>query len=261
MLPLKHDFILVEQEQDYAKTAAHTLAAIIGVDKSRPFLTSLSGGTTPFPVYRCLAPLLAGNGRGENCYWMQTDERMVSPDNQRSNQRGIKESLMATGLLPQSSFFPVLIDEPSAAEIEDNFERLCHDYHDRLLLLPAPVRPPAPIDLLILGIGTDGHTASLFPGTDWQTRRSASGFAVFKTPDQPEPRFSLTLERILQARKIVILVNGQSKQQIIQKLLFEPDFICPAGYIASQRRLTWIIDYAAAGAILSEQIRQTMGHS
>ncbi len=261
MLHLKHDFILVDAEQNYAQIAAENLAAAIDRNRSQPFLVSLSGGTTPFPVYRSLAPLLAGKGNAANCYWMQTDERLVSPHHERSNQRGIKESLMAAGLLPPSSFFPVLVAEPPAEPDEADYQRLCADYHDRLLRLPEPIRPPAPIDLLVLGIGTDGHTASLFPGTDWQTRRSASGFAVFRTIDQPEPRFSLTLDRILQARQIVVLVSGQSKNQIMQKLLFDPGFICPAGYLASQRRLTWVIDSAAAGENLSEQIRKTRGRS
>jgi len=248
---MNHHFVLAEKPESFAAAAAARLAAIISAFGKRPCLISLSGGSTPFPVYKELARRLGRSDAGNRCWWMQTDERLVPATDPRSNQRGIKESLMSGGYLPQHTFVPVIVSEPPASQSAAALDRLCQDYHDRLRQLPDPLQPPAPIDLLILGIGTDGHTASLFPDTDWLTRSSLSGFAVFKTNSQPEPRFSLTLGRILQAREIVFLVNGEAKCQILNEIIFNPDCDIPAAHVARKRGVTWILDRAAAGRRLA----------
>ncbi len=247
MLILKPNLTIVKPYQNFAEIAARRIAEIISAAGKRPCLVSLSGGTTPFPVYRSLAKLLAANGAGNRCHWIQTDERFVHAQDERSNQRGIKQSLMIDGFLPQHSFLPVITDTPPAAQTPADFEQLCQSYYERLQALPENLRPPAPIDLIILGIGTDGHTASLFPDTDWVSRTSLTGFAIFKTASQPEARFSLTLERIMQAREIIFLVNGASKSQVLQKIFFDPAFNSPAAYIARNRSSTWVLDEEAAG--------------
>ncbi|GAB1353335.1 6-phosphogluconolactonase [Erysipelotrichia bacterium] len=251
MLPINHQFVLADKPEYFADTAAGRLDAIISAFGKRPCLISLSGGSTPFPVYKELARRLGRSDAGNRCWWMQTDERLVPANDPRSNQRGIKESLMSGGYLPQHSLVPVIVSKPPATENPAAFDRLCQDYHERLRQLPDPLQPPALIDLLILGIGTDGHTASLFPDTDWLTRSSLSGFAVFKTNSQPEPRFSLTLGRILQAREIVFLVNGEAKCQILNEIIFNPDCDIPAAHVARKRGVTWILDRAAAGRRLA----------
>ncbi len=256
MLPLTHQFVLAEKPEYFAETAAARIAAIISSFGRRPCLISLSGGSTPFPVYRELARRLGSNGAGNRCWWMQTDERLVPASDPRSNQRGIKESLMSGGYLPQHTFVPVIVSEPPASQSAAALDRLCQDYHDRLRQLPDPLQPPAPIDLLILGIGTDGHTASLFPDTDWLTRSSLNGFAVFQTLSQPEPRFSLTLGRILEAREIVFLVNGEAKREILNGIVFNPDNPAPAAQVARKRGVTWILDRAAAGNRLAGLIEE-----
>lgn len=259
MLPLSHQFVLAEKPEDFADTAAVRLMAIISAFGRRPCLISLSGGSTPFPVYRELARRLGKNGASNRCWWMQTDERLVAATDPRSNQRGIKESLMGGGYLPQHTFVPVIVGEPPISQSPAAFDRLCQDYHDRLGQLPEPLPPPAPIDLLILGIGADGHTASLFPDTDWLTRSSLNGFAVFQTRSQPEPRFSLTLERILQAREIVFLVNGEAKREILNEVIFNPDCDAPAAHIAGKKGVTWVLDRTAAGNRLAGLIEERSG--
>lgn len=256
MLPLNHQFVLADKPEYFADTAAIRLAAIISAFGKRPCLISLSGGSTPFPVYRELARRLGRNGAGNRCWWMQTDERLVAATDLRSNQRGIKESLLSGGYLPQHTFVPVIVGEPPLSQNSAAFARLCQDYHDRLRQLPEPLPPPAPIDLLILGIGADGHTASLFPDTDWLTRSSLNGFAVFQTHSQPEPRFSLTLGRILQAREIVFLVNGEAKHEIINEIIFNPDCNVPTAHVARKRGVTWVLDRAAAGSRLAGLIAE-----
>ncbi|HNX76780.1 MAG TPA: 6-phosphogluconolactonase [Candidatus Rifleibacterium sp.] len=254
MLPLNHQFILIDEPHAYADAAAKAVAANVQSSATRPFLISLSGGSTPFPVYQKLAPMLAQSGIANNCFWMQTDERLVDADDERSNQRGIMASLMAGGFLAQSSFFAAPVGRGLAIPSESAFAELCQSYQRSLLGLPSEIRPPAPIDLLLLGVGADGHTASLFTDTDWQKRSSDSGFAVFSSASQPEPRLSLTLERILQARQIIFMVSGASKAAILQKIFFEPDDSIPAAYIATRKKALWILDSEAAGRNLARLI-------
>lgn len=256
MLSLNHQFVLAEKTEYFADTAAGRLDAIISAFGKRPCLISLSGGSTPFPVYGELARRLGRSGAGNRCWWMQTDERLVPPTDPRSNQRGIKENLMSGGYLPQHTFVPVIVSKPPTSQNPAAFDRLCHDYHDRLMQLPDLLQPPAPIDLLVLGVGTDGHTASLFPDTDWLTRSSVNGFAIFQTQSQPEPRFSLTLGRILQAREIVFLVNGEAKREILNEIIFNPGCAAPAAHIARKRGVTWVLDHAAAGNRLAGLIAE-----
>ena len=254
MLPLNHQFILIDEPHAYADAAAKAVAANVQSSATRPFLISLSGGSTPFPVYQKLAPMLAQSGAANNCFWIQTDERLVDADDERSNQRGIMASLMAGGFLPQSSFFAVPISQWRAISSGNASFQLCEDYHICLMGLPPELKPPAPPDLLLLGVGADGHTASLFPDTDWQNRSSVNGFAVFVSAGQPEPRISITLERILQARQIVFMVSGASKAAILQRIFFEPDDSIPAAYIAARKKALWILDREAAGRNLARLI-------
>lgn len=256
MLSVNSEFILVEQHDDFAGIAAQKLAQLIRASGDRPQLISLSGGSTPFPAYRRLAKILAGTTDSGRCFWMQTDERLVDSTDESSNQRGIRASLMADGFLAPETFFPAIAGKAPTGRSAEIFEQVCAGYLQSLQQLPAAIRPPAPIDLLILGIGNDGHTASLFADTDWLTRESSSGFAVFETRSQPEPRISLTLSRILQARRIVILVSGTGKRAIMEKIFFDPAFSCPASYVARQHEVTWILDADAAGNELAGLLRQ-----
>lgn len=253
MLPLNNRVFLVKENNDYAGKAASQIANLITGFADRPCLISLSGGSTPFPVYKKLARNLAESCNVENLYWMQTDERLVAANHERSNQQGIRQSLFVDGLLPQKSFFPV-VPQCDDEQPDLSGSAVCQNYFARLQQLPANIRPAMPIDLLILGVGNDGHTASLFPDTDWQTRTTATGFAVFKTATQPEHRFSLTLAAIMRAREIVFLVNGSEKSQTIEQIFFAADFWCPASFIARNRAVNWILDGAAAGQKLIDAL-------
>jgi 6-phosphogluconolactonase len=257
MLPLNQSFTIVERVEDFAVTAAGKIAALLGNSGDKLHLISLSGGSTPFPVYKKLAGILAADGTASLCHWIQTDERLVSADDERSNQRSIKNSLFKDGLLPLQSFLAAPTGLEGAKQSPASFERICQNYYQKLMTLPESLRPPAPIDLVMLGVGIDGHTASLFPGTDWQSRTSETGFAVFTPDSQPEPRLSLTLERIMQAREIVFLVNGATKQPVLQKIFFDASFASPSAFITRSRRAHWVIGRESADDRLASFARQT----
>ena len=101
------EVIINDSPDGFAEMAADAVSASIQRAPGPLRLISLSGGNTPFPVYRLLPAKLANAGMAECCYWIQTDERLVAADDERSNQKAIKKSLFADGLLPESHFYAV----------------------------------------------------------------------------------------------------------------------------------------------------------
>ncbi|NLF96452.1 MAG: 6-phosphogluconolactonase [Candidatus Riflebacteria bacterium] len=233
------EVIVNDAPEGFAEQAADAVLAAIWRATGPLRSISLSGGNTPFPVYRLLPAKLAKAGLAQCCYWLQTDERLVAADDERSNQKAIRSSLFADGLLPESHFYPVPSGRQAAAE-----NRVADAYQKELLGLPEQLRPPAPVDLIILGIGNDGHTASLFPEIDWQ-KESMHDFAVFEPASQPEARISMTYQRILQAREVLFLVSGGAKQPVVDEIFLNRECEYPAAVIARQRPTRWVLDASA----------------
>ena len=196
------------------------------------FRIALSGGDTPRPVYAQLAAI-ARDLPWESVLITFGDERCVSPDDDQSNYRMAYETLLAPAALPDKSVMRMRgeIDPQIAAE----------EYQDELDLL-ATQRGEHIYrhDLILLGLGEDGHTASLFPGTaalQETTRRVVANFV----PKFNSWRLSLTLPLINQARQICFLVSATKGDELIERVLAgDPQF--PAARVKPMAgELTWII--------------------
>lgn len=234
--------IVNDSPTGFAKLAASTVFDIINSAPGQLKLISLSGGNTPFPVYRLLPSLLAQAGIAQNCYWIQTDERLVNAQDERSNQKAILASLFSDQLLPESQFIRAAV-----TGVDCDQHKVAEAYHNAMMSLPLPIRPPAPIDLVILGIGDDGHTASLFPETDWR-KDFNSDFAIFTPASQAEARLTLTFKRIIEARHLLFLVTGKGKQEIVESVFLDSECDCPAAVIARQRPTGWVLDASSVSA-------------
>ncbi len=230
---MKAQVLVTSSVDSFAKQAAEYFASLLSNWPQRPVSIGLSGGSTPYPVYRELAPLLAQKGLARRCFWLQTDERLVTNEDPRSNQKAILDSLFAGNNLPPGNFFPAPVNM-KAAEI-------CQQYWQLLKELPMPISPPAPVDLVICGVGADGHTASLFPDTQWQTLDSPCGFVVVTSPSQPEPRLSMTLTQLMRAKEVVFLVSGAGKQKILEEIFLNKHCDGPTAYLFRERATSWII--------------------
>jgi 6-phosphogluconolactonase len=178
-----------------------SLKIIKGVTKNKAetVFMGLSGGTTPLPVYEGL------NFEDiENIEFFLVDERYVPLDDANSNYKNIREHLPEEALLHP---IDTLLQPAQAAR----------DYEQELTNLS-----DHPLDLVILGLGTDGHTASLFPHS---AALNDTGHIVINTinPAAPNPpvreRITMTFEYILQARKILLLVSGNEKKAALEELL------------------------------------------
>ena len=207
------------------------------------FVWGLSGGSTPEALYRKLAEppySTAMPWRATVVFW--GDERWAPADHPDSNQRMATEALLAHGPAARANVIPVptegIAPGDSAAEVEDALRGVFGD---------APVRP----DLLLLGIGPDGHTASLFPGTSALDERDRL-FAANWVPRMDAWRITATLPLINASRRVVFLAQGNDKAEAVRLALHPPSGgpPLPAALVAPHDgTLTWLLDRQAASGL------------
>lgn len=203
---------------------------------------ALSGGSTP----RALYELLASGDYSSRVPWEQTqvffsDERFVPPDSPESNQRMVTETLLSRVPIPDRFVHRVPVTGESPEEAAALYEEGI-----RRILTAAPGEVPR-FDLIMLGLGPDGHTASLFPGTDAlhvDDRLVAANYVAQKD----SWRITFTYPLINAARCVMFLVEGESKAEIVSRVLAGEDL--PAARVRPSRgRLVWLLDAAAASKV------------
>jgi 6-phosphogluconolactonase len=218
-----------------AQRAAEWLAAAAKASRDR-FVVALSGGSTPKRMYQILAGM---DLPWQRMHWFWGDERFVPPDDQLSNYRMVHEALFAHAPVPAGNIHPVptqgLAPEAAAAAYEAELKRFYGS--DRL----DPARPL--FDITLLGLGPDGHTASLFPGTAVLAERHKWVAAVIGAKD--EARITFTYPLLESSRHIAFLVAGAEKRRMLG-LLLGGDTGIPAGRL-SKEHVRVFADSAATG--------------
>lgn len=194
----------------------------------------LSGGSTPKKAYEIAASADWSAAK----VWFG-DERCVPPDDDRSNFRMAKESLFDRLAAPPAAIFrmPGELDPEEAAHqyAADIFE---HDAE--------------PFDLLLLGIGPDAHTASLFPGKPEISQRNLLVTAVPEAGFAPfVPRISMTVPALVRAKEILFLIAGSEKAAAVRESFGVEYSMTPAGIVArkARGRVTVLLDAAAAAEL------------
>ncbi|WP_165836382.1 6-phosphogluconolactonase [Taibaiella soli] len=222
-----------------------TIAKSAVADKGR-FTISLSGGQTPQRLYK----LLAGPEYSMQMVWDKTfvfwgDERCVPPDDEQNNAHMARTALLDHITIPAANIYPVPVElspEPAAHK----YERQIKDFFLG--------QPPA-FDLILLGLGENGHTASLFPGTDALGESDRLIKDVYVT-EQKMYRITMTAKLINEADNIIFLAAGSNKAAILSKVIvgpYQPDTY-PAQYIQPKHgMLYWYLDKQAA-ALLPQDI-------
>ncbi len=205
------------------------------------FTLALAGGGTPRPVHQ----RLASAPFAEAIAWDRTriffgDERCVPPDDPRSNYRMARETLLDLVPLPPASVHRISGEEDPAAAAAAYEQTLRSNLEDGA--------PPI-LDLVFLGMGDNGHTASLFPGTEvlHESRRLVAAQYVEEIAAW---RVTMTPVMLYAARHVVFLVSGEAKASMLQSVLdgpYQPE-IRPAQLLRNARgRVHWLVDSAAAG--------------
>jgi 6-phosphogluconolactonase len=214
--------------------AAERLADAIaeGRRRDRTVHLSLAGGTTPRAAYARLA-VLVDNWEGVEL-WLG-DERLVPPDDPESNYRLVAETLLqGTGAIAHAV--------PTGASAEEAASAYAREIRRRVPAGPDGV--PA-LDLALLGLGEDGHVASLFPNAAALDTRGEICVAVHDAPKPPPDRVSLTLDVLRAARSTLVLAVGEAKAGAAAAALSGPDPGLPASLLADGA-LELILDRAAA---------------
>ena len=196
------------------------------------FRIALSGGNTPRPVYARLAA--AGNDlRWELIRITFSDERCVPPDDPNSNFRMARETLLAPAAVPEKSILRMRgeIDPQIAAqEYQDQLDRIASKRSESIYRH----------DLILLGLGDDGHTASLFPGTtalEEVTRRLVANFV----PKLNAWRLTFTFPLINHARHVLFLVGASKSPELIERVLNGDSQLPAARVDPSAGETTWMI--------------------
>ena len=176
------------------------------------FTVALSGGSTP----RALYSLLASPGYCERIPWSQVhlyfgDERCVPPQHADSNFRMVQETLLANITLPRENFHRIAGELDPAVAAADYEQQL-----RKLFGVPASAVPR--FDLILLGLGVEGHTASLFPGSDALDDRQHLVVATFVEKLQAH-RVTLTLPVINHAAQVIFLVAGKDKAPVVKQIV------------------------------------------
>lgn len=166
---------------------------------------ALSGGSTPKILYQLLADPkepFRDQVPWSRIQFFWSDERHVSPDHPESNYRMANEAMLAHVPVLKENVHRVMSENPNAAEAAEQYEEAV----------------PQRFDLILLGLGTDGHTASIFPGSEvlHETKRLVAAPWVEK---QKSYRITMTLPLINKAASVVFLVSGAEKAEIVKEVL------------------------------------------
>jgi 6-phosphogluconolactonase len=229
-------------------------AAQHAIDRQGRFTLVLSGGSTPRPVYELLSQESTRlDWAKAHVFW--GDERCLPPENAESNYRVARETLLDNLPIPHDQVHRIHGEESptQAAESYEQELRAFFTPHETLARYNSETDFPA-FDLILLGMGNDGHTASLFPGSPAleETRRWVVAVDHDQPPPPLVPRITLTLPVINAARTIIFLVSGESKADRLEEVIRRQEASpAPAARVQPKSgSLVWLLDEAAALRIL-----------
>jgi 6-phosphogluconolactonase len=222
-------------------------AATEAVAQRGRFTIALSGGSTPKNLFN----LLATNARTvfpwDRTYFFWSDERHVPPTDPESNYRMAEEIMLSKIPVNAGNVFRIAAENPDAAAVAEAYEQTLRKFFQ---LQPGQV----PVfDLILLGMGPDGHTASLFPNTAGLQEKTRLVIANWVDKLRTN-RLTMTLPVLNSARTVAFLASGTDKAQVLRTVLEEdaPLEQYPAKLVRpSNGRLMWFVDRAAASQLTS----------
>lgn len=203
---------------------------------------ALSGGSTPKILYQLLAD--ATQPFHEQIPWAKihffwSDERHVPPDHPDSNYRMANEAMLSRVSVLSDNIHRVAGEKPNAAEAADDYEQTLKELTKESL---------PQLDLILLGLGSDGHTASIFPGSEvlHETKRLVAAPWVEKLKTY---RITMTLPLLNNGASVLFLVSGSDKAGIVKEVLEGPNQYPAQAVKPTNGELLWLLDQEAAKAL------------
>ena len=209
------------------------------------FTVALAGGRTPTGLYELLATHSASELAWDRMHFFWGDERSVPPDHPDSNYRMAREALLSRVGVPAENVHRIATEQGDANRVAANYEQSLREFfHLEEGRLPR-------FDFVLLGMGADGHTASLFPGTPAVHERSRLVVALW-VETLRSYRITLTPPVLNNAATVVFLVAGPDKASALREVLYGEDrpHLYPSQAIQPRNgRLVWIVDREAAALL------------
>ncbi len=228
-----------------AEVAQQGAELLLGLARTRPGASvALSGGATPLLMYDLLRKATRGDAEAlRRLVYFFGDERAVTANHPDSNVRLARKGFLDPLGVPEEN---IIAPNGAAQDLEFEAARLTDELREKCTEKEGPV--PV-LDLVFLGMGADGHTASLFPGTPAVESRVA-GYVANDVPQLSTQRLTLTFPVLDAARSIVLLVTGEGKASVLGEI-FSHAGRTPAYPVESlpPDRTTWLLDKQAAAAI------------
>ncbi len=248
MVSLKPDIRILPSPADLLHAAAEEFVHQAGeaVRANGLVTVALSGGSTPKGLYRLLANETDATFRWlvpwDKTHFFWGDERHVPPDHPDSNYRMANEAMLSRVPIPPKNVHRIMAENPDSGKAAGEYAEELRQFFQ-----PAAGQFPR-FDLILLGMGPDGHTASLFPGTD-AVREQKKLVAAPWVEKFRAHRITLTPPVLNNATCVIFLVSGEEKAETLREVLqgdYQPDRL-PAQLIRpTHGRLIWLVDRAAA---------------
>ena len=243
------EIIVVSNSEALSRTAADMIIGKIKevLAHQEKFSLALAGGSTPKGLYSLLAesPEYCDHIPWQRIHFFWGDERHVPPDHAESNFHMASEAMLSKLPVPAENIHRVQAELPDAAKAASDYEQELK----RFVRLDTQKLPR--LDCVLLGMGPDGHTASLFPGTKalQEKRRLVVSNWVGKFNAH---RITMTLPVLNNAAMVIFMISGKNKAEVLKDILegeYRPELL-PAQLIRPVHgRLAWLVDKAAAARL------------
>jgi len=206
----------------------------------RPKTVALSGGSTPKLLYEILADQFREQVPWPDIHFFWSDERHVPPDHPESNYRMTNEALLSHVRVSADNVHRIHSENPNAADAASDYEQT---------IFKATGQRLPRFDLILLGVGTDGHTASIFPGSEVlrETKRLVAAPYVEKFKSY---RITMTLPLLNNGASVMFLVSGAEKADIVKEVLKGENKYPAQAVKPTQGELIWMLDKEAAARIV-----------
>jgi 6-phosphogluconolactonase len=234
-----HHVIAVSDPAALALAAAERVLARIAANRDRAAIC-LTGGSSPKQLYQLLATEAYRNRiPWDRVHWFIGDERLVAPDDPLNNM-SMARHLFLDRFAPAANIHPIPTDTADSGEAALRYENELQSFYGANVLDPS--RPL--FDLVLMGVGPDGHTASLFPGYPAIEETERWVIGVPKAHVEPfVPRVTLTLPALGSCREMLFEVAGADKRAILTRVLESENL--PANRAHSIGETVWLVDKAA----------------
>lgn len=246
---MRGTLVVCAELESLSREAARRVVTAVPAQEAQPFRLALAGGSTPRRLYELLAsPEFAPLLPWANMHFFWGDERLVPADHPNSNYRLAWESLLQKVPVPRENIHPVLTSA-SPQEAAHTYQQTLREHFGQRRGVPR-------FDLVLLGLGADGHTASLFPGA--AALEEKERLAVAHLPDDGPARVTLTLPVLNRAQRVFFLAYGDSKAAALHAAL-EGKGRLPAQRVAPAKgELVWLVDSAAASRLQRVRVEPPM---